>query len=62
MSKDRDHTRDLDAQPPRPAAADRTYGDHLRHVAEHAGTVPMEHDAFGRCATCVRLGWLRADA
>jgi hypothetical protein len=39
----------------------RTYGDQLRHVAEHAGTVPGQRDAFGRCVVCVRLGWWRAD-
>jgi hypothetical protein len=41
---------------------DRTYGDHLRHLAEHAGTVPPTLDEFGRCPVCVRLGWFRPNA
>jgi hypothetical protein len=41
---------------------DFTYGDHLRHLAEHAGTVPATLDEFGRCLHCVRRGWFRFDA
>jgi hypothetical protein len=39
-----------------------TYGEHLRHLAEHAGTVPARLDEFGRCAHCVRRGWFKLDA
>jgi len=38
------------------------YGLHLRHLAEHAGTIPMRLDEFGRCAHCVRRGWWRPNA
>jgi hypothetical protein len=38
---------------------DRTYGDHLRHLAGHSGAIPLTLDEFGRCAVCVRLGWFR---
>jgi hypothetical protein len=61
MDKDRDQDPDHD----RPAPLDarlNPYGRHLRHLAEHAGTVPARLDEFGRCATGVRLGWWRADA
>ncbi len=40
----------------------QTYGDHLSHLAEHAGTIPPTLDEFGRCAVCVRLGWFRPNA
>jgi len=33
-----------------------TLGDHLRHLAEHASTLPPTLDQFGRC---VRRGWFR---
>ena len=39
-----------------------TFGDHLRHLAEHAGTLPPRHDEFGRCVVCVRFGWFRLNA
>ncbi len=42
--------------------ADRTYGDHLRHLAEHAGAIPATLDEFGRCVVCVRLGCFRLNA
>jgi hypothetical protein len=38
------------------------YGRHLRHLAEHAGTIPARLDEFGRCAYCVRRGWWKPDA
>ncbi len=38
------------------------YGDHLRHLAGHAGTMPPALDEFGRCVVCVRLGWFRLNA
>ena len=41
---------------------DQTYGDHLRHLAGHAGTMPPALDEFGRCVVCVRLGWFRLNA
>ncbi len=41
---------------------DRTYGDHLRHLASHAGALPPTLDEFGRCTVCVRLGWFRLNA
>jgi len=36
-----------------------TFGDHLRHLAGHAGTFPLERDEFGRCAICVRRGFIK---
>ena len=36
-----------------------TFGDHLRLLAEHAGTLPPTLDEFGRGANCVRRGWFR---
>jgi hypothetical protein len=33
-----------------------------RHNAMHAGTTRMVFDEFGRCATCVKLGFWRPDA
>jgi hypothetical protein len=33
-----------------------TFGDHLRHLNAHAGTIPLELDEFGRCVICVRRG------
>jgi hypothetical protein len=38
------------------------YGRHLRHLAEHGGTIPARLDEFGRCAYCVRRGWWKPDA
>ena len=37
------------------------YGRHLRHLAEHAGTIPARLDEFGRCAYCVQRGWWKPD-
>src|SRR5271169_6435975 len=31
-----------------------TFGDHLRHLAGHAGTIPLARDEFGRCVICLR--------
>ena len=31
-----------------------TFGDHLRHLAAHAGHIPLELDEFGRCVICIR--------
>jgi len=39
-----------------------TFGDHLVHLAEHAGTIPARLDEFGRCLYCVRRGWFSCDA
>jgi hypothetical protein len=39
-----------------------TYGDHLKHLAEHAGTLPPTLDEFGRCVVCVHFGWFRLNA
>jgi hypothetical protein len=39
-----------------------TFGDHLRHLAEHAGTIPATLDEFGRCVFCVRRGWFKLDS
>ena len=39
-----------------------TFGDHLVHLAEHAGTIPARLDEFGRCIYCVRRGWFKFDA
>jgi len=38
-----------------------TFGDHLRHLHEHAGDIPATLDEFGRCAHCVRRGWFKLD-
>ena len=40
----------------------RTFGDHVRHLAEHAATIPATLDEFGRCVVCVRLSWFKLDA
>ena len=34
-----------------------TFGDHLRHLAGHAGTIPLALDEFGRCVICLRRGF-----
>jgi hypothetical protein len=39
-----------------------TYGDHLRHLAGHAGNTPLARDEFGRCVICVRRGFFRPNA
>jgi hypothetical protein len=39
-----------------------TFGDHLRHLHEHAGDIPATLDEFGRCAHCVRRGWFKLDS
>ncbi len=39
-----------------------TYGDHLRHLAGHAGTTPLALDEFGRCAICLRRGFFKPNA
>jgi hypothetical protein len=39
-----------------------TFGDHLRHLAGHAGTIPLERDEFGRCLICVRRGFFKPTA
>jgi hypothetical protein len=39
---------------------DVTFGEHLRHLAEHAGTIPARLDEFGRCLHCVRRGLVQA--
>lgn len=39
-----------------------TFGDHLRHLHEHAGDIPPTLDEFGRCARCVNRGWFKLDA
>jgi hypothetical protein len=64
MDKDRDQDQDRDAAGALDALDARLnpYGRHLRHLAEHAGTIPGRLDEFGRCVTCVRLGWWRPDA
>lgn len=37
-----------------------TFGDHLVHLAEHAGTIPARLDKFGRCVYCVVAASLSA--
>jgi hypothetical protein len=45
-----------------PADLERwTFGDHLRHLAGHAGNEPLPLDEFGRCAICVRRGLFTPD-
>ena len=39
-----------------------TYGDHLRHLAGHAGTTPLARDEFGRCVICLRRGFFKSHA
>ena len=39
-----------------------TFGDHLRHLAGHAGTIPLELDEYGRCLICLRRGFFTPDA
>jgi hypothetical protein len=39
-----------------------TFGDHLRHLAAHAGAIPLVLDEFGRCVICVRRGFFRPNA
>ena len=39
-----------------------TFGDHLRHLAGHAGTIPLMLDEFGRCVICIRRGFFKPDA
>jgi hypothetical protein len=39
-----------------------TFGDHLRHLHEHAGDIPATLDEFGRCAHCVRRGWFKLNS
>jgi hypothetical protein len=39
-----------------------TFGDHLRHLAAHAGTIPLSLDEYGRCLICVRLGFFTPNA
>jgi hypothetical protein len=39
-----------------------TFGDHLRHLAGHRGTIPLERDEFGRCVICVRRGFFTTNA
>ena len=41
---------------------ERTFGDYLRHVAAHAGTIPATLGEFGRCVDCVRLRCFKLDA
>lgn len=42
--------------------AEFSFSDHLRHLHEHAGDLPMTLDAYGRCARCAARGWLKLDA
>jgi hypothetical protein len=39
-----------------------TFGDHLRHLAGHAGTIPLALDEYGRCLICLRRGFFRPNA
>jgi len=39
-----------------------TFGDHLRHLAGHAGTIPLALDEYGRCLICVRRGLFTPNA
>lgn len=39
-----------------------TFGDHLRHLHEHAGDIPATLDEYGRCAHCVKRGWFKPNA
>ena len=39
-----------------------TFGDHLRHLAGHAGTIPLALDEYGRCLICIRRGFFTPNA
>jgi hypothetical protein len=39
-----------------------TFGDHLRHLAGHAGTIPLARDEAGRCLICLRRGFFKPNA
>ena len=39
-----------------------TFGDHLRHLAGHAGTIPLARDEYGRCLICLRRGFFTPNA
>lgn len=39
-----------------------TFGDHLRHLAGHAGTIPLALDEAGRYVICVRRGFFTPNA
>jgi hypothetical protein len=39
-----------------------TFGDHLRHLAAHAGHIPVALDEFDRCVICIRRGFFKPDA
>ena len=39
-----------------------TFGDHLRHLAGHAGTTPLTLDEYGRCLICLRRGFFAPNA
>ena len=39
-----------------------SFGDHLRHLAGHAGTIPLVRDEAGRCLICPRRGFFTPDA
>jgi hypothetical protein len=39
-----------------------TFGDHLRHLAGHAGTIPLARDEAGRCFICLRRGFFTLNA
>jgi hypothetical protein len=44
------------------STGNQAYGDHLRHLAGHAGTMPLTLDEYGRCIACLRLGCFRLNA
>jgi hypothetical protein len=39
-----------------------TFSDHLRHLAGHAGTIPLARDEAGRCLICLRRGFFTPNA
>jgi hypothetical protein len=39
-----------------------TFGDHLRHNAGHAGTIPLVLDEHSRCVICIRRGFFKPNA
>ena len=38
-----------------------TFGDHLRHLTEHRGAIPLKHDEFGRTPVVADVGIVRPD-
>lgn len=65
LIKDKDVLRLLEDATPISVVKDTaefTFSDHLRHLHEHAGTIPAMLDEYGRCVRCVARGWFKPNA